>query len=107
MNYEMIAIRSELTEMARRLEFQGEVLRAQSARIAALEKDNKAIMGHPRIREFTAVDAYRNAIGIVESMKDDFWTRNIPDQKSKDWVIATIEDISRTLYSRLNRVEEK
>lgn len=100
-------LRDELNDLKATVQFQEQVLQMHSSHIAELRHASKAVMSSPCVQEFTAADAYRKAIEIVEFMKDDFWTRNIPNDVAKKWVIATVEDIIRALEHRLNRCEGK
>ena len=111
MNYDDIWLRNQVTNIGRDLadlkatvDFQRRVLEMHAARIADLREEAKA---KPKAEEVTAADAYRKSIEVVESMKGDFWTRNIPNADAKKWVTATIEDIVRILEYRLSRCEGK
>lgn len=100
-------LRDELNDLKATVQFQERVLQMHSSHIAELRHANKAAMTSHSVKEFTAADAYRRSIEIVENMKGDFWTRSIPNDDAKRWVNATIEDIIRSLEHRLNRCEGK
>ena len=99
-------------EAKKRSEMQREIERLKESVdyhriLLASVQDRLTVLERPRVQEFTAADAYRKSIKIVEDMKDDCWTRNIPNDVAKQWVIATVEDIVRALEHRLNRCEGK
>lgn len=89
-------------EMKREIERLKESVDYHRILLASIQ-DRLTVLERPRVEEFTARDAYRKAIEIVEDMKGDFWTRNIPNDVAKQWVIATVEDIVRALEHRLDR----
>lgn len=114
MNYDDIWLRNQVTNLRRDLEdlkgtvaFHTQLLQMQSYRVAKLEEDSKPSTEKPTVQEFKAVDAYRKSIEIVQSIKEDFWSRNIPNEVAKNWVNATIEDIVCALEDRIDRLEGK
>lgn len=113
MNYDDIWLRNQVTNIGRDLadlkatvDFQRRVLEMHADRIADLKAEARD-RAKPKVEEVTAADAYRKSIEVVESMKGDFWTRNIPNADAQKWVIATIEDIVRVLKANLSRCEGK
>lgn len=114
MNYDDIWIRNQVTSLARdlqelkdQLKFHNQLLQMQSYRVSKLEEDNRAVMASPSVKEYKAVDAYRKSIRIVERIRDDVFTRNILDQKAKEWVLATITDIIAELRAQVDYCEGK
>lgn len=102
----MRELKEELADLKATVDFQRRVLEMHADRIADLKAEARD-RAKPKAEEFTAADAYRRSIEIVESMKDDFWALRNPNEDSKRWVNATIEDIVRALQNRLNRCEGK
>ena len=102
----MRELKEELADLKATVDFQRRVLEIHADRIADLKAEARD-RAKPKVEEFTAADAYRKSIRIVESYRDDFYTRNIQNPNAKEWVLATIEGIVRELQQRVDYCEGK
>ena len=85
----------EIERLKESVDYHRVLLTSMQERLAFFEK--------PRVQEVTAADAYRKSIRIVQSYRDDVYTRNIQNLNAKEWVLCTIEGIVRELQDRLER----
>lgn len=98
----MRELKEELADLKATVDFQRRVLEVHADRIADLKAEARD-RAKPKAEEFTAADAYRKSIRIVQSYRDDVYTRNIQNLNAKEWVLCTIEGIVRELQDRLER----
>ena len=92
----------EIERLKESVDYHRVLLASVQDRLTLLERDNKAVMTSYSVNNFTADDAYRNSLRIVESYRNDVYTRNIQNLHAKEWVLATIEGIARELQNQID-----
>lgn len=93
-------LRDELAELKKQLEFHERLLQMHSSHIADLRAEARD-RAKPRAEEFTARDAYSKAIEIVTTIKHDPFKPL--DDRTREWINATLDDVLRALEVRLDR----
>lgn len=69
--------------------------------LLASVQDRLTVLERPRVEEFTARDAYSKAIEIVTTIKNDPFKPL--DDRTREWINATLDDVLRALKVRLDR----
>lgn len=93
-------LRDELADLKATVDFQRRVLEMHADRIADLKAEARD-KSKPRAEEFTARDAYSKAIEIVTTIKHDPFKPL--DDRTREWINATLDDVLRALEIRLDR----